>query len=439
MAKTTTRLSLGAKGLIGLAAGLGSGAAIAASHNGALLSAGSAVELLGRLWINAILMTIVPLVVSKLFVSAAGADDTRGLNRAGKRAAVLFLALLITTAALAAVVMPPLFARLPIAVAASVLRTAVPAGGDPPAPSEWLLAIVPTNAIRAASDAAMVPLVVFTAAFALGASRIADEQRRTLVRFFQAVDAAISLLLAWIVALSPYGVFALCLGLAMKVGAGIVSALGYYVLVASIALILCTAALYIVVALGARISPRRFAQACAPAQIVALSTHSSAASLPAMIEGAGQLDLPPAATGFILPLSLAVFKYSSPVWFIVATCFVSRLYGIPIEPSRMIPMIVMAVVTSFAVGGVPSGAAVVLAPVLLAAGLPVEAMGLLIAVDPLPNAFRTVSNVTAMLAVTALSCRTEVPAADLATGIKSKGFPAQQGADRAVPGPATSA
>ena len=105
----------------------------------------------------------------------------------------------------------------------------------------------------------------------------------------------------------------------------------------------------------------------------------------------------------MLPLSLAVFKYSGPVWFIVVACFVGRLYDIPIEPARFAGIVLTAVMTSFAVGGVPSGAVVVAAPVLTAAGLPVEAIGLLLAVDPLPNAFRTVANVTGMLAVTVLA------------------------------------
>jgi Na+/H+-dicarboxylate symporter len=109
-----------------------------------------------------------------------------------------------------------------------------------------------------------------------------------------------------------------------------------------------------------------------------------------------------------------VFKYSSPVWFIAVTFFVSRLYDIQIAPSRVIPIILMAVATSFAVGGVPSGAAIMVGAVLIAAGLPVEAMGLLIAVDPLPNAFRTVANVTGMLAVSAMSCGSEMSVEDSA-------------------------
>ena len=93
----------------------------------------------------------------------------------------------------------------------------------------------------------------------------------------------------------------------------------------------------------------------------------------------------------------------------VVAHFVGRLYDVPIDPSRAVAIVLASVVTSFAVGAVPSGAAVVVAPVLAAAGLPLEAMGLLLAVDPIPNAFRTVANVTGMLAVTVLAGREARP------------------------------
>jgi len=111
----------------------------------------------------------------------------------------------------------------------------------------------------------------------------------------------------------------------------------------------------------------------------------------------------PTGTGFVLPMALAVFKYSGPAWFVIVACFIGRLYGMAIDPSRLVAVVVVSVITSFAIGGVPSGAAVVVAPVLAAAGLPAEAMGMLLAVDPIPNAFRTVANVTGMLAVTVLA------------------------------------
>ena len=405
---TRAGTSVGTRALVGLVAGLATGMAIAAWGRPSLDQAVVVADVAGTLWINAILMTILPLVVAKLIVSIAGHDDGQALGQAGWRAGALFLGLLTAAAALTAAVMPAVFARMPIdQVAAVSLRATVPAAGTAAASvpaAQWLIALIPSNAVRAAADGAIVPVLVFSIAFAIGASRIPRTLREPLVGLFRAVDASISVLLHWIVALSPYGVFALGLGLAMRIGAGIVAALAYYIVVSSLALVTFTAGLYLAVYLGAGVSPGRFARAAAPAQVVAFGTHSSMASLPAMLEGAEtHLGLSQTATGFVLPLSLAVFKYSGPVWFIVVAFFVGRLYDIAIDPARIVAVVLAAVVTSFAIGGVPSGAAVVVAPVLTAAGLPVEAMGVLLAVDPIPNALRTVANVTGMLAVTVLA------------------------------------
>ena len=400
-------MSLGNKALIGLAAGLVVGAAMAALAVPAILAAGTAVEVIGTLWINAILMTIIPLVVSKIVVSIAGASDASAVGRAGWRAVVWFFALLTATAAISIAVMPAIFAHLPIDAAASAaLRSGLLPTPAVPAVTmaQTVLGLVPTNAIRAAADGLIVPLLVFTVAFALGASRIAPDLRQHLVTFFRAIDAAITVLLNWIIACAPYGVFALGVGLAIRAGAGIVGALAHYVVVASSAIMVAVAGLVLVVWIFARISPLRFIQAAGPAQIVAFGTHSSMAALPAMLDGAKQrLGLSATATGFVLPLSLAVFKYSGPVWFIVVACFVGRLYDVAIDPARFAGIVLTAVLTSFAVGAVPSGAVVVAAPVLAAAGVPVEAIGILLAVDPLPNGFRTMANVTGMLAVSALT------------------------------------
>jgi proton glutamate symport protein len=409
MADGRTRgTSIGTKAVVGLVAGLAAGSSIAATGWPTLQTAGAAVEVVGTLWINAILMTILPLVVSKLVVSVAGQDDRGSVGRAGWKAFAWFVTLLVVAAGVTALVMPAVFARLPVdAAAAESLRAAAQAAAKAPAPpttAQVILALVPSNAFRAAADGAIVPLLVFSVAFALGASRIPPALRGTLLDFFRAVDAAVTVLLQWIVGLAPFGVFALGVGLAMHVGLGVVAALAYYAVVSSVALVAFTAALYLVVWIGAGVSPLTFARAAAPAQVVAFGTHSSMASLPAMIDGADtHLRASQTATGFVLPLALAVFKYSGPVWFVVVTYFVGRLYDVAIDPSRGVAIVAAAVLTSFAIGGVPSGAAVVVAPVLAAAGLPVEAMGVLLAVDPIPNAFRTVANVTGMLAVTALT------------------------------------
>ena len=402
------RLSVGTQALIGLVIGLAAGAAIAAAAQPTLLAIGSAVEVFGTLWINAILMTILPLVVSKLIVSIAGQDDARTVGRAGWQATALFIGLLTVTGAFTAAIIPSVFARLTIDPAASAaLRSAASAPSSPvaaPTIAQWVIGLVPTNAIRSAADGAIVPIIVFTVAFALGVSRIPRELRDPLVLLCRSVDASITMLLHWIVALAPYGVFALGLSLAMRVGMSIVGALAFYIVVSSGALVVFTALLYLVVWIGAGVSPSRFARAAAPVQVVAFGTHSSAASFPAMLEAAEKrLGLSQTAIGFVLPLALAVFKYSGPIWFIVVTFFVGRLYDVAIDPARAVAIVVASVATSFAIGAVPSGGVLAVAPVLIAAGLPAEAMGLLLAVDPIPNGFRTVANVTGMLAVAVLT------------------------------------
>lgn len=398
-------MSIGTKGLVGLVAGLAVGGAIAAAGSPALLAAGSAIEVAGKLWINAVLMTIIPLVTAKLVVSIAGRSDTGAIGRAGWRAVSIFLVLLIATAALAAAVMPVVFAWLPIDPAATVsLRSG--AGASPAAPgvAQTILELVPVNVVRAASEGAIVPLLVFTIAFGIAATRIPRPLRETLVTFFRAFDSTISVLLHWIVSLAPYGVFALGLGLTLRAGSGIVTALAYYIVVSSGTMLVLIAALYLVVFVAAGMSPLRFARGAAPAQVVAFGTHSSMASLPVMIEGAEtRLGLSPTATGFVLPLALAVFKYSGPAWFVVVAHFVARLYGVQLDAVRSVAIVFASVVASLAIGGVPSGAAVVAAPVLAAAGLPVDALGVLLAVDPIPNAFRTVANVTGMMAAAVLA------------------------------------
>jgi Na+/H+-dicarboxylate symporter len=218
-----------------------------------------AADVVGTLGINATPMTILPLVVSKLGVSIAGQDDGPAIGRAGRRAAFAFLVLLTAAAALSAAVMPAAFSWLPIDEAtAAALRAGVPAveaGTSPAAAGQWITSLVPSIAFRAAADNAVMPVLVFTAAFALGASRISRELRESIVRFFRAIGAAITVLLHWIVALAPVGVFALGLALAMRLGAGIVTALAYDVVVSSAAMVAITAAPYLVVYAGAGVAP----------------------------------------------------------------------------------------------------------------------------------------------------------------------------------------
>ena len=374
----------------------------------------SAVEPLGTLWINAIRMTVIPLVVSLLFVGIASAVDLRSIGRVGGRAFLLFLLFLGGAATFTALVAPSLFRRLPLdAQSTASLRTGVPgqpqAAVELPPFSDWLTGLVPTNPIRAAAEGEVLPLILFVVLFALATTRIAPDLRQILVGFFRATGDAMLVLVRWILALAPIGVFALSLGLAIRLGTSAAGAIGYYVLVFSALLFLSTLALYPIAVLLGGVSLREFARATLPAQVVAFSSRSSLASLPAMVEGAeARLGLSSRVTGFVLPLAVSTFKLNSAFGGLIGASFVARLYGIELGVGQIALLAIAGVAMSFYSPGVPSGGLLLMAPLYLAVGLPVEGLGILIAVDMIPDIFKTVLNVTADMTVATILARAEI-------------------------------
>jgi Na+/H+-dicarboxylate symporter len=391
--------------LVALALGLAAGMVVSASGSPALRGLAALIEPLGALWVNAIRMTLVPLVVALLFTSVASFADLRAVGRLGARAAALFLALLAGAAVFAAVAAPPLFERMAVDPAASAaLRAHAQTAALPaelPTLRGFVVGLVPTNPLRAAADGAMLPLIVFTLLFAAATARLAPEPRALVTGFFRGVGEAMLTIVRWILRLTPIGVFALAVAMGAELGLGAAGAVGYYVLVLCALVAVATLALYPIVALASRTSMRRFAEACAPAQAVAVGTRSSLASLPALIEGARRvLGDRPGITGFVLPLAVSTFKLNTPIADLVGPLFLAQLYGIELTAAQIVTMTAVSVAMSFSNPGIPSGGLfVVTAPVMMSAGLPLEGIGLLIAADAIPDIFNTVINVTGDMAV----------------------------------------
>jgi Na+/H+-dicarboxylate symporter len=175
----------------------------------------------------------------------------------------------------------------------------------------------------------------------------------------------------------------------------------------SLVLILVTLLLYPFTAVAGRVSLGRFARAVAPAQVVAFGTRSSLASLPALVAGGQRhLALPPSATGFVLPLAVATFKLNMTISGPVKLLFLAHVYQIPLGASQLAAFLLTEVIISFSTAGIPSMGTVRSIPAYLAAGIPVEAIFILNAVDTIPDLFKTILNVTAdMSAATVLSGR----------------------------------
>ena len=398
--------------LLALFAAILLGVLIAASHNASLIRAADAIAPIGTLWVNGIRMTVIPLVISLLITGVASVSDIKSIGRLGGRTLVTFVLLLLGVAAIVIPVALAMFRLLPPHGALELPPGAVEAanemsaGGQAQTFSAWLVSLLPANPIAAAASGAMMPLILFTLLLALAIARSPEASRQTLTRFFRALSDAMLVLVRWIILAAPLGVFALVLPLAIHAGGTLAGAIGFYVAAYSIVSVAVTLLLYPVVAIAGRIPLRRFARAALPPQLIAFSSSSSIASLPALVETAEKnLRLPERVTGFVLPLAVSTFKIAAPVSWTIGALFVGWFYGVPLHADSVATVAFAAVFLAFAVPGIPRGAFIMLTPLFLAIGLPAKGIGILIAVDAIPDVFATVLNTTGHLVAAALVAR----------------------------------
>ncbi len=398
-------MSLTTRMLIALAAGLIAGivAAVNRDAGGAFFLA--VADPVGSIWINALRMTLIPLVVSLLISVVASVPDARSTGRLGLRAFGVFVAFLVVTGILSVLVGPSLVAMLPI----DATTIAALQGGDAeavvanaarmPSIAQTLVDIVPSNPIRAAADGTMLPLVVFALALGAAASRIAPEQRAVLIGFFRGFADAMLVLVGWVIALAPIGVFALAAGLAAKIGLDAVGVIAWYVVILSGVVIAATIMMYAVAVIFGRVPLGQFARAIAPGQAVAFSARSSLAALPALVEGArSRLTLPPVITSFVLPLAVSTLRLSSPIRWAITLPFLARLYGVELGYTQLITLVIAGILLSFSIPGLPSASLFLMAPFLDGLGIPAAALGIVIAADAIPDLFKGVLNVTGHMA-----------------------------------------
>ena len=406
-----TALSLGA---VGLALAMG----ILGYTTGAAWIRWFAVALtpVGSVWISALRMTVVPLVLTQLLVALTGGSNGGGLGRLGLRTFGLFLAFIASAGIGTTLVMGPVVEIYPVdPVLAATLRdqTVIPeaavevTSGTPLSLGEWIQSLVPSNVFSAATDGEILPLLVFTLLFGLAVAQIGGEARTRLGAIFGSLAEAMMQVVYWVLWATPIAVFALVLELTLNSGTEALGLLLFYVVAVCGWMLLVTGILYPVSAFFGRISFGRFAKAVAPAQMVAISTRSSLASLPALIEGGKEhLDFGPQTTGFVLPLSSAVFKMSTMTAEPVRYLFLALLFGIPLTIPQTATFLATLAILSFSGVGVPrGGSGFDTLPAYMAAGIPIEGLVLVVAVDTVPDIAKTIINVTGQMSVATLASR----------------------------------
>lgn len=364
-------------------------------------------DIIGTMWLNALRMTVVPLVVALLIV---GIVQTAKVARAGAfaaKAVLTMIAILWISSLIAAFATPALLELFPMpqeagqALAAALGQTA-PTGDIPPF-SDFLRAIVPTNPIDAAANDAILPLMIFTLAFAFAVSRLNAQPRRTVADFFAAIADAMIILISWVLLIAPIGVFALAMVVGAKAGSAAFGALAHYVLIVTAVGTIIWLCAFVLARVGGGQPFAAFVRAAIPAQAVAVSTQSSLASLPAMVEGCKALGIDERKVDVVLPIAVALFRATGPAMNLAVAIYVAHWLKIPLPLPLMAAGVVAASITTMGAVSLPGSISFIssIAPINLAMGLPVQPLGLLVAVETFPDIMRTVGNVTMDMAVTA--------------------------------------
>jgi Na+/H+-dicarboxylate symporter len=401
--------------LAALVAGILAGAGVRAAENDFLASAAGVVEAFGGLWLNALRMTVVPLVVALLIMGVASVADMAKTGGLVARAVLLFSVLILFAALFGIVSVNGLLALWPVAPEdARKFLEGVGAGmakvEAPPSFAAWLQGLAPANPIRAAAEDAILPLVTFALFFGFAVTRLEAKLRDSIVTFFRAVSEAMIVVVRWVLLAAPLGVFALSLGVGLRAGLGAAGTLAQYVVIVSAVTAASAVLAWLIGILFSRQPIARFTAALAPVWAISAATQSSLASLPVMLDACLRaLSIPARVADVALPLAVAIFRFTSPVANLAVCFFVAHLYGI--EPTLL--QIIGAIVVAFAVSvgsvGLPGQVSFVasVAPICLALGVPVEVLGVLLAVEVIPDIFRTLGNTTADLSATAILARGE--------------------------------
>jgi Na+/H+-dicarboxylate symporter len=382
--------------LAGLLAGLALGALIG-SRSGAALGVASFV---GTLWLNALKMTVIPLVVALLIVGIAKSHEAAAAGRIAGRS-VLWIVIICTASAIfGALAILALTAMFPLpretamglqTALAGIEKSSAPVAGV----ADFFKGVIPDNVFAAATNGDILPLVVFSVLFALALARVSETGRKAIVGLFDAIADALLVIIAWVLAIAPIGVFALAYTVGTAAGGSAFAGLGHYVVLISLIGILVTLAGYPLAAIAGGVGFIRFTKAMIAPQAVAVSTRSSLASLPAMLAATRTLQLREQVAAEILPIAVALFRATGPAMNTAVAFYVAHWLGLHPTVPQMIAATAVGAVMSYGAVSLPGEVSFIssIAPIAMALGVPIAPLALLVAVEMIPDIFRTVGNV----------------------------------------------
>ena len=366
-------------------------------------------EFLGTLFMNALKMIIVPLIISSIISGIAGVGGAQGLGRLGAKTVLFYM-----TTSLLAILTGLLFVNLlapgviggepalhilglsPEAAAEVEARVDGRSAADL---SGVFISMVPPNIVLAAAEGQMLGLIFFSLLFGYFMTRVDTDTGGLLARFWQGVADVMMGITTLIMKFAPLGVF----GLVAKTVAGLddeqlddlVVSLGSFTLSVLLALavhVLITLPLLLTVV--ARVNPLAHFRAMMPALLTAFSTASSSATLPLTMECVrDNARVSNRTASFVLPLGATVNMDGTALYECVAAMFIAQAYGLQLDFVTQFTIVMVALLTSIGVAGIPAASLVAITIILATIGLPAEAIGLILAVDRILDMLRTSVNV----------------------------------------------
>ncbi len=398
------RFSLPAR--IGAAVVLGAVLGVAARRIGGPVGehAVAVLSFVGDLFLRALKMVVVPLLAGSIISGVAGIGSAAALGRLLRRTftwyVVTSLAAILTGLLLVNLVRPglaggePVGPRLGLSADAAALqqRLGEHGGGDLVG---VLLRMIPENPVAAATDGQMLPLITFCILFGAAVTRLAPARREPQTRFWDSLLGVMLVITGWVIRFTPVGVLGLVGRIAAHSGGAALGPLLRYALVVVAGLAVhALLTLPLLLRATARVSPRRHFRAVAPALLTAFSTRSSSATLPLTMEcverGAGVSNR---VSSFVLPLGATVNMDGTALYECVAALFIAQAYGVHLALPQQAVVVVTALLASIGAAGIPSAGLVMISIILATVGLPLEGVGLILAVDPLLDMLRTAVNV----------------------------------------------
>ena len=364
----------------------------------------------GDAFINLIKMVVIPLVMASLTLGVASLGDVRALGRIGLKT-MAFYAVAISLAVTFGLFVANIFQpgagldeekRDQIVAEVSADESYAKNIADAQAESkrernvgDILLNLIPTNPIKAMADGNMLPIIVFSIMFGLALTLIAEEPRNKVLGILEGINEAMIVLVNIIMALAPYGVFAIIAAVTAQLGFDFLLSLLRYALVTIGAM-----AVYLTVFYGAGVrllgglNPIRFFKEMRPVMLLAFSTCSSNATLPENMNVTRErLGVPKEVVSFSLPLGATINMDGTAIYQGVSAMFIAQVFGMPLSLEQQLMVVLTASLASIGAAGVPGIGMVTLAMVLSSVNLPPMGIALVLGVERVLDMCRTTLNV----------------------------------------------